>query len=323
MTVLQGTINNANPGPTLYAIIETAALALGFTLDDTVVIGGNTHKVLKSAAAGNTQGLDWFLDINYPTTGIVGGMRFCPFEAYVAATDLGYRGAFGHVNINTLDPTTYSRYGATGSALETNWLNTAAHTAMSSTLSATAFDYKISITRDRIIGFTTLQPTQIFYTGFFTPTANHAAHAGAARYPLIMTNMQASLSQLSSSATGISTSTCALTRAPKFPNPIVTPSNGWGALVHIVPTYSLMEGVIGAGLSLSTNKIALAPAFIIMGNTASGTPVIPTSRIGQLMDIGVGVAAATVVRGDNFTLGADTWYTTGFNSNGAIAFRGV
>src|SRR6187402_1092437 len=115
MTYITGTITDANPGPLLYAAIETAAIALGYTLEDTVVIGSNTHKILKSAAAGNSRGQDWYLDINFATTGVVGGIRFAPFEGYNPATDQGIRGPYT-ISTTAIEQTYYSPFGVTGNA---------------------------------------------------------------------------------------------------------------------------------------------------------------------------------------------------------------
>lgn len=320
MTFITGSITNANPGPTLYALIETAATGAGWTLDDTVVIGGNTHKVLKSAAAGNTYGLDWYLDINFPTTGITGGMRFAPFEGYTAASDVGLRGPFGHVTVATIDATTYSRYGAATSALETNWTNSASASAISATLSTSAFTYWISITRNRIVVLTSLQPTTIFYGGFFTPTAAHSAHAGAALFPLLMAAIP--LVTAATTTSSIGTATVAFTRAPKA----VTINWATSGRIFADPTVTAYFGSGQAGTAVSehTGVSQIVPVPIIMGVSAAPTTATPlAANVGFLDGVAAGYIAPGAVRGDTLTVGADTWYATNPSSNFGLFLKGA
>lgn len=320
MTTITGSVTNANPGPTLYALIETAALAAGWTLDDTVVIGGNTHKVLKSAAAGNTYGLDWFLDINYPTTGITGGMRFAPFEGYTAASDVGLRGPFGHTSVATIDATTYSRYGAATSALETNWTNAAANTALSATLSTSTFTYWISLTRDRIIVLTSLQATQVFYAGFFTPTSAHSSHAGAALFPLVMAAVTVNLStSTGSTAAG---SSLAFTRTPK----LITMN--WATSGYATAAASALalfgSGQAGVAASDVTGTTHLVPIPILMGVSAVPGATTPLVALAGYFDgLGAGYVLSSSVRGDTFTVGSDTWYAATPSSSYGLFFKGV
>ena len=317
MTFLTGAINNANPGPALYAVIETAALALGWTLEDTVTPGA-THKVLKSAAAGNARNLDWFLDINYPATGITNGIRFAPFESYIAASDTAVRAP--HVSTSTvIDATTHSRYGAAGSLLESaNWTIGPNSTGMSLTLS-TSFTYYISITRNRIIVLLTSDPTNMAYTGFFLPSAAHIAHAGSALFPLIQTRIPATGAP-SASSNGTLTS-MATTRAPTlttFPSGM-----SWGNLLGVMPDYASAEGIPGTGVSPFTGRIALAPMRVLFGNSTASASQGLSSRVGLLEDVGIAQAAGTVTRGDTLTIGSDTWYTTGISGVTSVYMRGV
>lgn len=325
MTTINGSITNANPGPALYAAIEPTLLALGFALVDTVVIGGNTHKVLKSAAAGNSQGLDWYLDINYPTTGITGGIRFTPFEGYNASTHVATNGPYSSAN-TTIDATTYSRFGATASALETNWANTASYTGLSSPLVTAAFNYRISVTRDRIIALLTNNASQIAYAGFFTPSAAFASNAGAASFPLVMAIFSPTSGTSVSNQTS---STACLTRLPKL---TTLASGGWQYHV-LIPTSTQYigtqgEGQAGVGASPFTGRTTFAP-LRVWGNSAgvnAGSPGISTyylDEIGSIDDIGVGYVAATSIRDDTLTVGSDTWYAVTVNNTSTLFFRGI
>jgi hypothetical protein len=323
MTTITGSITNANPGPTLYALIETAALAIGWTLDDTVVIGGNTHKVLKSAAAGNTYGLDWYLDINYPTTGITGGIRFAPFEGYTAASDVGLRGPYGATASTTVDATTYSRFGATTSALETNWTNNATHTGVSTALTTSAFGYRISITRDRIIMELDNVPSSVAYTGFFTPISAHSTQAGAALFPLVMLVL-ASATSIAGSTNGGAPATAAVTRAPKA---VGSATFDWQNSVN-VPASSLQVltgGRAGVAVSDFTNQVAVAPIPVIFGQGFNGLSTSTTgyAHVGYLDGLGVANTNSTSVRGDTLTVGSDTWYANTPSSSLGLFMKGV
>jgi hypothetical protein len=328
MTTINGTITSANPGPALYSALETAMLADGWTLEDTVVIGGNTHKVLKSAAAGNVQNLDWFLDINYPTTGTTGGVRFAPFEAYTAASDLGVRGPYTANVSTTIDGTTYSRFGATGSALETNWANSASYTGLSLALTTGSFNYRISVTRNRIISLLTNSPNQIAYAGFFTPSAAHASHAGAALFPLVMAVFN---STVASAITGGSagTTTLALTRLPKLTTMV---ANGW-ATYGIVPTQVVgvggaPEGQIGTLVSPFTGRSSVRPLPVLINAAGTTISAITTStplvdEIGTIEDVACGYVATTSIRDDSVTIGSDTWYDVTPSSASTLFFRAI
>jgi hypothetical protein len=328
MTTINGTITSANPGPALYSALETAMLADGWTLEDTVVIGGNTHKVLKSAAAGNAQGLDWYLDINFPTTGTTGGIRFAPFESYTAASDLGIRGPYT-ANVSTIiDATTYSRFAATGSALETNWSNSASYTGLSLPLTTGVFNYRVSVTRNRIIAMLTNNPNQIAYAGFFVPSAAHASHAGAALFPLIMAVFSSSAS---AAVTGGSagTTSVALTRLPKLTSML---SNGW-ATYAIVPTSTAgiggsPEGQVGVAVSPFTGRATLRPLPILIN--AQGTTISAPStstalldEIGTIEDVACGYVSSSSIRDDSVTIGSDTWYDVTPSASSTLFFRGI
>jgi len=184
MGYITNTINSATPGAALWTALDAELIALGFTLEDTVVIGARTHKVYKSAAAGNTRGVDWWLDFSYTTTG-AGSIMMAPFESYTPASDLGIRGPYSGNDVG-FEAVNYSRFGATGSALETNWANTTSHTGLQMALVAsTAFIYRINASRDRVAVMLSNAPTQLLYCGFYTPTASALAYQGASCIPLL------------------------------------------------------------------------------------------------------------------------------------------
>lgn len=326
MTYITNTITNANPGPTLYSAIETAMLAQGWTLVDTVTIGSNTHKVLKSAGAsgGNTYGLDWYLDINYPTTGTTGGIRFCPFESYDAVNHLGIRGPYS-ANSITIDATTFSRYGATGYALETNWANSASYAQLSTALTTAAFTYRISVTRNRIVGLLDNVPGAFFYAGFFTPSSAFSSNAGSALFPLV----QAIVTPTGGAQSGTTSSNACLTR---LPNLATMTNSGWSYHVTIpnpsINSSGFPEGQIGVAASPFTGRSTGAPLIVAAnaGGANASTPSNATplvDNIGTIDDIIGAYVNTGSVRGDSMTVGSDTWYDCAPSSAFTLFFRGV
>jgi hypothetical protein len=312
MTYWEETIPaDANPGPLVHTALATKLLADGWTLEDTVVISTRTHKVYKSAAAGNTYGLDWFLDISYPTTGIATGVMLAPFEGYTAASDVATRGAYSATS-STLDGTTYSRFGAATSALETNWVNSSAYTAMVTPLSTSAFVINASVTRDRAILLSSTEPSEVSYCGFFTPTSAHVAHAGAALFPLITTRLNGSSDRVAaSSSAGVS---AALTRVPK------ASAIAWATHCVVGPNTMRMNGRIGGAVAEGDNQITTVPYLVGMGATSWSAG---TTQIGELDGVQCGWADAAVARGDVVTVDGDTFTLSTLTSNAAVCIEQV
>jgi hypothetical protein len=315
MTYWEETIPaDANPGPLVHTALATKLLAQGWTLEDTVVISTRTHKVYKSAAAGNTYGLDWFLDISYPTTGIASTLLLAPFEGYTAASDLALRGPVSFSTSTAPDATTYSRYGATAQALETNWTNNTLFTALDTPLSTSAFVINASVTRDRVILMASTEATQVSYCGFFTPTAAHAAHAGAAMFPLIMTRLSGAADRTSNNSAG--SVSAALTRIPKAP----TISN-WGSHCIVGAITMRLNGRVGSAASDGDNQITTSPLLVGMGGITWVNGGV--SQIGELDGLQVAWADAAVTRGDVVTVDGDTYTLSTVTSGASVLIEQV
>jgi hypothetical protein len=313
MTYWEETIPaDANPGPLVHTALATKLLALGWTLEDTVVISTRTHKVYKSAAAGNTYGLDWYLDVSYPTTGIASGVLLAPFEGYTAASDVGLRGPYS-ASSTTLDGTTYSRYGATTSALETNWANGASYSSLDTPLSTSAFVINASVTRDRVVLLASTEPTQVSYTGFFTPTSAHVSHAGAALFPLVMTRLSGAADRSSNSSA--TTVAVAFTRVPKLS------SVSWGVSAIVGANTMRLNGRIGGAASEGDNQITTVPFLVGMGGTSWTNATV--SQIGELDGVQLGWADAAVARGDTVTVGGTAYTLATQLSSAAILMAQV
>jgi hypothetical protein len=316
MTYWEETIPaDANPGPLVHTALATKLLAQGWTLEDTRVIGARTHKVYKSAAAGNTYSLDWFLDISYPTTGIATGLVFAPFEGYDAGTGLATRGPYT-ASSTTIDGTTYSRYGATTSALETNWANTGSHTGLDTPLLTSAFVIHASVTRDRVILLSGTEATDVGYCGFFTPTAAHAAHAGAALFPLVVVRLRGIADRVSSST--VATASAALTRVPK------ASSISWGTHCIVGPNTMRLNGRVGGSASESDNQITTVPFLVgAGGSTGAWSATSGMTHIGELDGVQAGYADSAVTRGDTVTVDGVTHTLSTQTANAALLIEQV
>ena len=293
MAYATGSISDANSSLALYNALTPLLTTAGYTLVDTVVISTRTHKVWKSAAANNSMNLDWYLDVAYTTTG-VGPVHLTPFEYFDPATDLGYRGAFS-TNDSTIETTYYSRYGATGYALETNWFGAA--TGAGILTSSTAFSYWISVTPERVVGLSSLQPTLIRYTGFYQPDSRYVTNAGDKLYPLI----KAEFSAPNESGTGSSMS--GLTRAPKATS---LPAF-WPRIAGVGPEVPAIQRISPP-----------LPGSNAWGQGPLGCPLVVgfpqaddygRNLFGRLIGVVSVPLATTVVRGDTFTMGGVTYVT--------------
>jgi len=315
MSYITGTLTTATPAGDLYTLIAAELTATGWTLHDTVVIGGRTHRVWKSAAAGNVAGLDWYLDVAI-ATGNTGHIWLLPFEFFDSATDLGYRGPSYVTSSITLDATTFSRYGATGYALETNWAPVAGHTGFNKiTTATTSFGYWISITRNRVIALTSLIPSSVFYVGLYESYAPSAAFAGAANFPLII----ATVGPDANSSTSGGTAAAIMTRYPRI-------SSATGGTSDMVLTLNgslnfdeMRTGAVPAGATPITGRFEAIPVTLVPIATS---PYFGTW--GQLYDIAFIAAQATVVRGDTMTIDGNPWVLATYSASPgplAVTFR--
>jgi hypothetical protein len=321
MTYDNGTVTDANPGPALYAAMEPTFLAAGFTLADTVVIGSRTHKVLKSDASVNDYSKTWYLDVSYPTTGITGGMYMSPFEDFNTTTDLGFRGPYT-ASSTTLESTFYSRFGSTGSALETTWANATSFTNLDNPLLTTSFGWFLSATPERVIFASTVASGELHYVGFFEPTADHTTAAGAALYPLIVVHFSNAASLPAS--TGGASSTACLTRVPPM-----TAIN-WSTYVIVDLAFAMLGGIVGTGGHFTaTGKTNLAKRPVIMGYSSltSSAPASATGGlglVGYLIDVANSWTDGTIIRGDDLTdTNSDVWIGVDDSANVGLWFRAV
>jgi hypothetical protein len=315
MTYVTGTITSSDSVIGLYNAIEPALIGAGFTLVDTLTVGARTHKVWKSAAASNSRNQDWFLDCAFVPTG-TGNLTLWPMEFYDPATHLAYRmaGSFGGTT-GVPDATTYSKYGATGYALEhANWLPspTTASLACRLATSTASFGYWFSATPDRVIGLSSLVPTQVLFSGFYTPTEPHASWAGAAAYPLVYCLISGQ-GQADNSVTSAN-ATIMLTRYPKW-----TASVTWANMGHLEPSRPVSQATVSipAGSTYTLGARYGVDLTVYAADSPSTGAVGGTGPMGVLPSILMTLCASTVVRGDTVTVAGVTYVcTTAFAATG-------
>lgn len=331
MTYITGTLTSANPAADLYTQqIAPALTAAGFTLVDTVVIGTRTHTVWKSAAASNSQNLDWYLDVLYTTTGS-GSIWMNCFEMYDPATHLGYRGGYNVSGTFAIETAFFSRYGATGYALETNWYTiTAINGGYSNngfTLSTSAFSYWISITTDRVIGMTSMK-TDLVSCGFYVPSADFLARAGSASFPLWVGNALNGAGAVTYGYVNVG----ALTRYPLIPSGKSAYGTYSPYMGRISESGMLLDDPIGDvtgtnGTGLVTHGPRGAALNIGWSSSSYSTPGAAnwdTIRAGTVRDILVFYASSTVTRGDTITINGEQWILGSLvGSYYSLAFRAV
>ncbi|MFD6699678.1 MULTISPECIES: hypothetical protein [unclassified Microbacterium] len=318
MAYITNTITSANPGLDLHTAMASALTTAGYTLVDTVVISTRTHKVWKCPAANNTAGLDWYLDIAYPTTGN-GNMSILPFESYDPATHLALRGIIASGS-TTIDATTFSVNGATSAALESasNCLHAGNAVAGNQlVLTTSSFGYWISITGNRVIALTSADPTFVVYAGMHSPSGAHATAAGAKLFPLIFAKINA-FSANSTSTNAPSSTACGLTRLPQLSS---LTSTGWRYQLQAASAFPLAalpqipSGATGA-FPLATSPILAIAGIADLTQGAQGW-------WGTFYDLMLVNAAATVSRGDTITIGTDNCVLTNQSSNYALAFKAL
>lgn len=333
MTYISGTLTSANPSADLYALMEPALTSAGYTLVDTVVISTRTHKIWRSNAAGNDANLNWFLDVTYTTTG-AGNMWLSPFEDYNAATDTGIRGVVYDAT-TTVEQTYYSRYGAVGSALETNW-TAAVNTFNAIDVSTASFTYWISITQNRVIALSSISVEKVVYCGLWEPNATHAAYVGASSFPLVVGMLGAGTMAAAGGVVG----NAGLTRIPFAPSVsrwtrcavfwtghyfTNHPEGGYGALgaADVNPFYGnvLPKGkYVYMVFNTGTGTTGFSSDNAIYGSNANAA-----ANVGKLKDVLSFLAASTVTRGDTVTINGETWVLCSRFSSwyGTIAFKAV
>ncbi len=308
MAFVYGTISDASPGATLYTAIADGLSSEGFTLVDTVVISTRTHKVWKCPAANNSHNLDWYLDVVYSTTG-AGNMWFAPFEHYDPATHLGYRGPYiGGGGAAPVDVATFSRYGSTGYALETNWNTISA--GISFLTSTSSFGYWISIKPDRIIGLSSAGVNDLLYTGFYNPHPLHIAAVGESSvYPLV----SAKLHNNADSSTASGNGECAFTRIPGM-----STSGTYGYAYYLsIKTRSVADLLFMPSLpSGNLSSFSARGASPVLLTTYSND-TINNVLWGTLPDIATARTPSTVVRGDTTTISSDPWILTSSSGTGS------
>lgn len=310
MAYVSSSITSSNPGPALYSAIQPALTTAGYTLVDTVVIGLRTHQVWKSPAAGNSAGLDWYLDLGYPTNGTASWFVYQCFEYYDPTTDLGYRGLYSGASSTVLDPTTYSRYGATGHALETNWIGSLTGASNYGVpLAGTSFTYYVSVTANRFAIISSYDGTMLNYCGLYKPDPLYVTKAGSALYPLIGAKIVGS----SVTSQGGSTTAVGVTRVP--PASSLTGA-GWGSSIGISAMAGWLSPVVISSGITEMYPYVMSPDRLYWQSGVPGRGIL-----GDLYDVGSLQSDTTV--GNTVTCDGSTWVLTSYSSGYSHALRAI
>lgn len=348
MTYTSGSLTSANPAADLYTPMASALTTAGFTLVDTVVISTRTHKVWKSAAANNAQGLDWYLDVAYTTTG-AGSIWLGAFEFYDPATHLAYRGGYNPNDTSASEGTYYSRYGASGFALETNWTYITCNVAQINTQTSN-FAYWMSVTTDRVMVMTSVTPTSVMYCGFFDMYAPWANKIGALAYPLVTCTVNAP-SNATFTSTAVSNgghcSALSLANPPpssnapmaltRFP-PVVKPAGqiNWRNQAGVAGVsaagssgantgsgYASAVGLVDASTPSAFFDVARGERLQIAAtfNNSSSTDG-STVCLGLLKDLDI-FAGNAVTRGDTIVISSTNWVMSSLSSGRCYGFKAI
>jgi hypothetical protein len=255
---------------------------------------------------------------------------FLPYESYDASTHLAQRGPVAS-GASTIDAATSSLTGSTAFALEATTPagvispQNATTLATSSLPTATAIGFWISITGNRIIMTTSIDPSSVMYCGMYQPDAKYAAKAGASIFPLCVfkyTPGSASSSWAASSTASPSTAGCSLTRLAPRSSALVAPA---------IWTYQVAAG-FSAPYIFGLPQI---PSGDTTANPLEGLPVVLAAvnwfansssqyavpgLFGTAYDLLVFNAGAGVTRSDTIVIGADTYVLGTANSGAAFGF---
>lgn len=329
-------MTNANPAATLAAAMDTALLAEGYTLEDTVVIGTRTHKVYKSPAAINAEGLDWYLDLAYTTTGN-GSVWMGAFETYDAVAHTAGFGPYC-TSSTTVDATEFSRYGSTKYALETNWGHISNNLAQIE-CQTSAFTYWVSITGDRIIAMTSVNAVKVNYVGHLDPYAPWKAKVAATTpgkwNPIVTCNVtipaadhaygmgKGALSRVPPVAITVSWSSggMSIRSSSSGASPSTGTSTNGGCGI------GGPSGHVDTGESPYLDGGPLADTIQVVVQRSGGSTNISGwgHAAGLLYDVGrFGTSGATsVVRGDTTTVDGDPWVLASATGGACFGFKAV
>lgn len=298
MTYLSDTLTSANPSADLYAALDTALTANGYTLVDTVTISTRIHKIYQNPAANNITGQDWYLDVTYTATGNA-NLFINLFESYDTSTEKALGGPYGaYTQLTTnvsFGTSPYRVWGGSAQGLESNWMPNPVH-AYSAwnklVLNDATFGYWISVTKDRVIGMTTLEPNYTLYVGAYDPLPGHIAAAGTDLFPLVVTRLNGGSGPNSG---GHNTGT-AITRLPKASSALVNVQGS--GVVQTFRAAAYTAPPLPTGASDFDIERTVWPSGIGMAVTTWGQ-----GCLGMLYDILSASSDGGLTRGDTATIG--------------------
>ena len=321
MTYISGTITDSNGPSVLYGEVATALTAAGFTLVDTVTESTRTHKIWQSPTT-NVISASWYLDVTYTTTGS-GSFGFYASEGYDVGNHLKIRPIYS-AQSSTLDPTTFSRYGATGvSFTDTTFFPKGGGGSgyygiynLDTIIPTTSFGYWISISANRVIWCNSVEQYFPRYTGLYQPSAEQIAAQPSALFPLVGCGLRGDTTY---TPTSQYTPAVALSRLPGATSMSTGGgSSGWaGAAVGGTnPRISQHPVLPGGATGMSPRT---AEPFVIY--TASGVTG-GSAYLGTLIDV-YGIPSSSVTRGDTVGVNgvAEPFLLSTTSSGYSVLFR--
>ena len=149
MAYTSGTITDANPGPQLANVFQTAMSGVGWTFVEDVVISTITYRIMKSPAASNSFGADFYVAISFTTTG-TGTLSYRLFEVWDSTNKKMIRYAPSSSTAATPGTTAGAYLYAVNDTVGVT-LNTVSNLTASAFTTSQPFAYYLSTTADRII----------------------------------------------------------------------------------------------------------------------------------------------------------------------------
>lgn len=318
MAFSSGTIS-ANFAPALQSALVALAQQAGFTLIDTVTAtsGSNTatHKILQSPTP-TIQSSTWVLDI------VVCGnsLSMCACETWdaTAHTGTGFCGtSYNGVSFNSvLIPSgTFEQKNVAGAgASAIGYGNATSQQTLSST-----FGWWASMTANRVILMTSLNPTVLDYAGLFAPFTDVAQGWGSTRYPIVSLEMNSNSNTSSYSNSFFTeyggTGNQTVSGISRLPGLSTAPYR------YVVGTGGIFRTPGGGSLPALTQSDGRPVPIVPVGVVSTDTGDL--GILGLVVDVGIVRASSTVARGDTVSVGSDTWVlsTAGSGSSRSMCFK--
>lgn len=276
------TITSATGPADLRTALEALMITQGnWDLVDSYTSGTYNVRMWKSRAAGNSWNKDFYLAMMTNTSAAT-NLYFKVFEDYNVAAKLAYRGVPGAVA--SIDPVTYSAYGATGYAPESSqW--TAANNLSALT---TQYTYRARVTGEGLFMAVTTSGNPVFYCGLFQPLWPHPGE-----FPLCILQP------------GNNGSFLGITRRP---GASAASTTTWNLTAAFTTMFDPLVGVLGTADGLRQGKTYASRLPVIHASTATAQSELWRGYLG--LDYVTMKVDPVVQPGDTVTIGGNQYVCT-------------